>query len=157
MVRKRKPQSVSTLLSTNALQQGLHTKALQIAHMNSLLQTYLKKHNIDQCRVGNVMNGQLLLETGHAAWRTRLNFMRSDLISFFRQYEPRIRSLKIEVNPRLANVKNNTKNLKKIPKQKRSVMSEDIASAFIALGETVDPDFKKILNSLAQNIQPKKR
>ncbi|HIP76224.1 MAG TPA: DUF721 domain-containing protein [Psychromonas hadalis] len=156
MTRKRKPQSFSNLLSKNTLQYDLHQKALQIKRLNSLLQTYLKKHNIDECRVGNSTNGRLLIETANAAWRTRLSFMRMDLISFFRQYEPSITSLKIEVNPALHLVKNSHKAQKTPPKQKISVMPEDVASSFRALGETLDPDFQKILQSLAQNTEAKK-
>jgi len=137
---------MAQLLKKTELQynQPLFTK------LDSLLQSFLKQHNINGCRVGNLQNGRLLIEIPNANWMVRLQFMRNDLLSLLRQASPGLLKIDIKVNPRLSELKNNLKKPTKKVEKRAVKMSADIADSFLDLAEDADPALKKALQSLAQ-------
>jgi len=146
MNRSRQPKTVAHLLKKSELQynQPLFTK------LDSLLQSFLKQHNITGCRLGNLQNGSLLIEIPNANWMVRLQFMRHDILSLLRQASPGLLKVNIRVNPRLSISHSTPKKNKNRVKIRATKMSADIADSFLALAEDADPDLKKALQSLAQ-------
>ena len=149
MNRTRKPKSVSSLLQKSGLQ---HDTSL-ISKLDSLLQSCLKQHNIQGCRIGNLKNGCLLIETPNATWQLRLQFMRNELLTLLRQQVPGLLTLKIKVNPRLKEDADKPKNKAKKPIKRASKMSPDVAQSFLALAEDAAPELQKALRSLAKFSQ----
>ncbi len=146
MNRTRQPKPVAQLLRTSGLQYNLPL----FTKLDSLLQSFLKQHNIKGCRLGKLQNGSLLIEIPNANWMMRLQFMRNDLLSLLRQASPGLLKIEIKVNPRLSIDKSKVKKTKQIAKKRASKMSVDVADSFLALAKDVDPAFKKILQSLAK-------
>ena len=146
MNRSRKPKTVAQLLKKSELQynQPLFTK------LDSLLQSFLKQHNIDGCRLGNLQNGSLLIEIPNANWMVRLQFIRNDILSLLREASPGLLKVNIKVNPRLSMTKNIPKKNKNKVKIHATKMSSDVADSFLALADDADPALKKALQSLAQ-------
>jgi len=146
MNRSRHPKAVAQLLKKSELQYNhpLFTK------LDSLLQSFLKQHNIDGCRLGNLQNGSLLIEIPNANWMVRLQFMRNDLLSLLREASPGLLKINIKVNPRLSVNQNTSKKNKNRAKIRATKMSTDVADSFLALAEDADPALKKALQSLAQ-------
>jgi len=146
MNRSRQPKTVAQLLKKSELQynQPLFTK------LDSLLQSFLKQHNIAGCRLGNLQNGSLLLEIPNANWMVRLQFMRNDLLSLLRQASPGLMKINIKVNPRLSEVRTSPKKNKNRVKIRASKIPSDVADSFLALADNADPALKKALQSLAQ-------
>ncbi|MCG6201911.1 DciA family protein [Psychromonas antarctica] len=146
MNRTRKPKPVSFLLKEIGLQ---HDTAL-ITKVDSLLQSYLKQHNIKDCRIGNLQNGSLLIEIPDATWLIRLKFMQSELLTLSRQLVPGLLNIKIKINPTLKQATaKSEKNTKKVIKR-ASKMSNDVAQSFLALAENADPGLQAALRSLAK-------
>jgi hypothetical protein len=145
MNRKRHPKPVAQLLKKSALQYDLPL----FTKLDSLLQSFLKQHNIKGCRVGNLQNGSLLIEIPNANWMMRLQFMRNDLLSLLRQASPGLLKINIKVNPNLSIDKSLAKKTKQRPKIRATKMSEDVANSFLALAGNSDPELKKALQSLA--------
>lgn len=137
---------MAQLLKKSELQynQPLFTK------LDSLLQSFLKQHNIDGCRLGNLQNGSLLIEIPNANWMVRLQFMRNDLLSLLRQASPGLLKINIKVNPRLSIAKSSPKKNKNRVKKRASKMPADVADSFLAMADDADPALKKALQSLAQ-------
>lgn len=146
MNRTRKPKTVAQLLKKAELQYDLPL----FTKLDSLLQSFLKQHNIKGCRLGNLQNGSLLIEIPNANWMMRLQFMRNDLLSLLRQASPGLLKINIKVNPRLAIDNSTTKKNKKRPKIRATKMSADVADSFLALAEDAEPGLKKALQSLAK-------
>ncbi len=151
MNRSRQPKSINKLLKKNS---SLYNLPL-FTRLDSLLQSFLKQHNIEGCRLGNLQNGSLLIEIPNANWMMRLQFIRNDLLSHLRQASPGLLKINIKVNPRLATNKNISKNRKAIIEKRATKMSEDVADSFLALAEDADPALKKALQSLALFSQKK--
>lgn len=143
---KKQPKPIATLLKTNNFQRSTSL----ITKLDMVLQRYLKQHNINGCRVGNVENGSLLIETPTAIWLQRLQFMRSDLLSELRQHHSLLINLKIKVNPELAKLTPAQIKINKPIKKRAQKMSQDVADSFLALAENADPALKKALLSLAK-------
>ena len=146
MNRRRQPKPVAQLLNKSGLQYDLPL----FTKLDSLLQSFLKQHNISGCRVGNLQSGSLLIEIPNANWMMRLQFMRNDLLSLLRQASPGLLKINIKVNPRLAIDKSKARKVKKGPKIRAEKMSEDVADSFLALADDADPALKKALQSLAK-------
>ncbi|WP_022941079.1 DUF721 domain-containing protein [Psychromonas hadalis] len=146
MNRSRQPKPISQLLkkSSSLYDLPLFTK------LDSLLQSFLKQHNIKGCRVGNLKNGSLLIEIPNANWMMRLQFMRNDLLSHLRQASPGLLKINIKVNPHLSVNKKNIRTTKTRKKIRASKMPTDVAESFLALAEEADPELKKALQSLAE-------
>ena len=142
---KKQPKSIALLLKKNHYQQSTSL----ITKLDMVLQSLLKQHNISGCRIGNVENGSLLIESPTSIWLQRLQFIRSDILSELRKHHSSLISIKIKVNPELAKVA--PSQLKKSkPIQKRAQkMSKEIADSFLALADDSDPKLKKALQSLA--------
>lgn len=149
MNRTRQPKPVSFLLEKIGLQ---HDAAL-LTKLDSLLQRHLKQHHIQNCRVGNLQNGSLLIEIPDAIWMTRLKFMHSELLTLLRQEVPGLLNIKIKVNPALKKRDpTDKKNRKKVIKR-ASKMSNDVAQSFLALAEDADPALQAALRSLATYVK----
>jgi hypothetical protein len=146
MNRRRQPKPVAQLLKKSGLQYDLPL----FTKLDSLLQSFLKQHNIKGCRVGNLQNGSLLIEIPNANWMMRLQFMRNDLLSLLRQVSPGLLKINIKVNPRLSLNNKLSKKTKDRPKIRAAKMSEDVAESFLALAKDADPKLKKALQSLAE-------
>ncbi|WP_037027204.1 DciA family protein [Psychromonas aquimarina] len=146
MNRTRQPKPVSLLLKKSGLQ---HDAAL-ITKLDSLLQSFLKQHNIQGCRIGNLQNGSLLIEIPSSTWLMRLQFMRSELLSLLRQQLPALLTIKIKVNPRLSQLQDKQKKKKNRVIKRASKMPNDVAQSFLALAEDADPALKAALHSLAE-------
>jgi len=146
MNRTRKPKPVSFLLKKSGLQ---HNTSL-ITKLDSLLQSYLKQHHIQGCRIGNLQNGSLLIEIPDATWLIRLQFMRSELLTQLRHQVPGLLNIKIKVNPRLKQATDKpAKRSQKVIKR-ASKMPDDVAQSFLALAEDADPALQAALRSLAK-------
>ena len=143
---KKQPRPISLLLKNNHYEQSTSL----ITKLDMVLQSYLKQHNINGCRIGNIKNGSLIIESPTSIWLQRLQFIQSDLLTELRQHNSSLIKIKIKVNPDLAKV--STSQLKKnTPVKKRATrMSKDIADSFLALAEEADPKLKKALQSLAK-------
>ena len=115
-----------------------------------VLQSYLKQHNINDCRIGNIENGSLILETPTSIWLQRLQFIRSELLTELRQHHPSLTKIKIKVNPELAKVSPSQLKKNTLVKKRAEKMSKDVADSFLALAEDADPKLKKALQSLAK-------
>lgn len=115
-----------------------------------VLQRYLKQHNISDCRIGNIENGSLVVETPSSIWLQRLQFIRSDLLSELRQHHSSLLNIKIKVNPNLAKLSKPELKKNKLVKKRAKKMSKDVAQSFLALAENADPQLKKALQSLAK-------
>lgn len=146
MTRARQPKSVSSLLQKSRLQHNTS----RLTKLNSLLQSYLKQHNIQGCRIGNLQSGSLIIEIASATWLIRLQFIQSELLSLLRKQSPGLRKIEFKVNPAL---KIGRVQFKKKPKRviKRATkMPHDVANSFLALAEEAEPGLKKALQSLAK-------
>ena len=146
MNRTRKPKPVSFLLKKSGLQ---HNTSL-ITKLDSLLQSYLKQHNIQDCRIGNLQNGSLLIEIPNATWLIRLQFMRNELLTQLRQQVPGLLNIKIKVNPRLKQATDKPKNPPQKVIKRASKMPNDVAQSFLSLAEDADPALQAALRSLAK-------
>lgn len=144
-IYKKQPKPISALLKVTNFQQN----ALLIKKLDIVLQRYLKRHNISGCRVGNVENGSLLIESPTSLWLQSLQFMRSDILSELRQHHSSIINIKIKVNPLMAKLATAQIKINKPVKKRAQKMSRDVADSFIALAENADPKLKKALLSLA--------
>ncbi|HEY5715474.1 MAG TPA: DciA family protein [Psychromonas sp.] len=146
MNRARQPKSVSSLLNKSGLQ---HDMAL-ITKLNSLLQRYLKQHNIQGYRIGNLQNGSLLIEIPDATWMMRLQFMRTELLTLLRKQVPALVRINIKVNPALSK---STKKQHLQPKKsikRAEKMPADVADSLLALAENAEPELQAALRSLAK-------
>lgn len=152
MNRRRQPKPVAQLLKKSGLQYDLPL----FTKLDSLLQSFLKQHNIKGCRVGNLQNGSLLIEIPNANWMMRLQFMRNDILTTLRQASPGLLKINIKVNPRLAIDTSKAIKTKNRPKIRAAKMSEDVADSFLALADDADPALKKALQSLALFSQKNK-
>jgi len=143
---RKQPKPISLLLKKNDYQKSTSL----ITKLDMVLQSYLKQHNINGCRIGNIQNGSLTIESPTSIWLQRLQFIQSDLLTELRQHHPSLIKIKIKVNPELAKV--STSQLKKntLVKKRATRMSKDIADSFLALAEEADPKLKKALQSLAE-------
>lgn len=146
MNRTRQPKSVSSLLNKSGLQ---HDMAL-LTKLNSLLQRYLKQHNIQGYRIGNLQNGSLLIEIPDATWMMRLQFIRTELLTLLRQQVPALVRINIKVNPALSKTTKKQhlqpkKNIKRAEK-----MPADVADSLLALAEDAEPELQAALRSLAK-------
>ncbi|TEW54915.1 DUF721 domain-containing protein [Psychromonas sp. RZ22] len=149
---KKQPKSIASLLKKNNYQQSTSL----ISKLDIILQRFLKQHQISGCRIGNIENGSLIIESPTSIWLQRLQFIRSDILSELRQHHSSLISIKIKVNPELAKVSPSVlKKNKPIPKRAQK-MSKDIADSFLALAENADPKLKKALQSLAKFSTNKK-
>lgn len=146
MNRSRQPKPVSSLLKQNRLQ---HDTSL-ITKLNSLLQSYLKQHNIEDCRVGNLENGSLLIEIPNANWLIRLKFMQNELLTLLRQEMPGLLKIKIKVNPALKPVNHKPQKMPEKDIKRAEKMPDDVAQAFLALAKDADPALRAALRSLAK-------
>ncbi len=146
MNRSRKPKPVSLLLKKSGLQ---HNTSLT-TKLNSLLQSYLKQHNIPDCRIGSLQNGSLLIESPDATWLLRLQFMRNELLTLLRQEVPGLLNIKFKVNPRLKQAATKPKDKPQTSIKRASKMPNDVAQSFLALAEHADPALQAALRSLAK-------
>ena len=146
MNRSRQPKPVAQLFKQSKIQSNLPL----FTKLDSLLQSFLKQHNIKGCRVGNLQNGSLLIEIPDSNWMMRLQFMRSELLSVLRQASPGLLKINIKVNPRLSVDKVALKKSKVKTKRRAVKMSTDVADSFLALAEDAEPALKKALQSLAK-------
>lgn len=146
MNRSRKPKPVSLLLKKSGLQ---HNTCLT-SKLNSLLQSYLKQHNIPDCRIGSLQNGSLLIESPDATWLLRLQFMRNELLTLLRQEVPGLLNIKFKVNPRLKQAAKKTENKPQKAIKRASKMPADVAQSLLALAEDADPALQAALRSLAK-------
>ncbi|MFT6985606.1 MAG: hypothetical protein ACJAT7_001418 [Psychromonas sp.] len=149
MNRTRQPKPVSSLLKKIGLQ---HDAAL-FTKLDSLLQRYLKQHHIQDCRIGNLQNGSLLIEIPDAIWLIRLKFMQSELLTLLRQEVPGLLNIKIKVNPTLKQLTPKDKKSRKKVIKRASKMPNDVAQSFLALAEDADPDLQAALRSLAKYVK----
>lgn len=145
-IYKKQPKPIATLLKINNFQRSTSL----ITKLNMVLQRYLKQHNIEGCRIGNVENGSLLIESPTSIWLQRLQFMRSDILSELRQHHSSLINIKIKVNPELAKLTPAQIKLNKPIKKRAQKMSADVADSFLALAENAEPALKKALLSLAK-------
>ena len=143
---KKQPKPIALLLEKNHYQKSTSL----ITKLDMVLQRVLKQHNISGCRIGNIENGSLLIESPTSLWLQRLQFMRSDLLSELRQHHSSLISIKIKVNPNLAKISPAQLKTNKPAKKRAQKMSKDIADSFLALAENADPKLKKALQSLAK-------
>ena len=143
---KKQPKPISLLLKKNNFQQSTSL----ISKLDIVLQRLLKQHNISGCRIGNVENGSLLIESPTSLWLQRLQFIRSDILTELRQHHSSLISIKIKVNPELAKVSPTLLKKNKPIKKRAQKMSKDISDSFLALAENADPKLKKALQSLAK-------
>jgi len=143
---KKQPKPITLLLKKNHYQQNTSL----ITKLDMVLQRYLKQHNISDCRIGNIENGSLVVETPSSIWLQRLQFIRSDLLSELRQHHSSLLNIKIKVNPNLAKLSKPELKKNKLVKKRAKKMSEDVAQSFLALAENADPQLKKALQSLAK-------
>ncbi|MCP5078253.1 MAG: DUF721 domain-containing protein, partial [Psychromonas sp.] len=132
---------------------GLEYDLPLFTKLDSLLQSFLKQHNIKGCRLGNLQNGSLLIEIPNANWMMRLQFIRNDLLTLLRQASPGLLKINIKVNPRLSIDKTKPKKAKKLAEKRATKMSQDVADSFLALADDADPALKKALQSLARFSQ----
>tara|TARA_R110001583_G_scaffold34784_5_gene116418 strand:+ start:3940 stop:4413 length:474 start_codon:yes stop_codon:yes gene_type:complete len=143
---KKQPKPIALLLEKNHYQKSTSL----ITKLDMVLQRVLKQHNISGCRIGNIENGSLLIESPTSLWLQRLQFMRSDILSELRQHHSSLISIKIKVNPNLAKISPAQLKTNKPVKKRAQKMSKDIADSFLALAENADPKLKKALQSLAK-------
>jgi len=143
---KKQPKPITLLLKKNHYQQNTSL----ITKLDMVLQRYLKQHNISDCRIGNIENGSLVVETPSSIWLQRLQFIRSDLLSELRQHHSSLLNIKIKVNPNLAKLSKPELKKNKLVKKRAKKMSKDVAQSFLALAENADPQLKKALQSLAK-------
>ena len=143
---RKQPKPISLLLKKNDYQKSTSL----VTKLDMVLQSYLKQHNINDCRIGKIQNGSLTIESPTSIWLQRLQFIQSELLTELRQHHPSLIKIKIKVNPELAKV--STSQLKKntLVKKRATRMSKDIADSFLALAEEADPTLKKALQSLAE-------
>lgn len=143
---KKQPKPISLLLEKNHYQKSTSL----ITKLDMVLQRVLKQHNISGCRIGNIENGSLLIESPTSLWLQRLQFIRSELLSELRHHHSSLISIKIKVNPNLAKISPAQLKTNKPVKKRAQKMSKDIADSFLALAENADPKLKKALQSLAK-------
>jgi hypothetical protein len=146
MNRTQHPEPVSFLLKKSGLQ---HNASL-ITKLDSLLQSYLKQHHIQGCRIGNLQNGSLLVEAPDAAWLFRLQFLRNELLGLLRQQVPGLLNIRIKVNPKLKQTPHQPKSSTHKASKRASKMPSDVAQSFMALAEDADPELQAALRSLAK-------
>ena len=143
---RKQPKPIALLLEKNNYQQSTSL----ITKLDIVLQRFLKQHSISGCRIGNIENGSLIIETPTSIWLQRLQFIRSDILTELRQHHSSIINIKVKVNPNLAKVNPIHSKTKKLVKKRAQKMSKDVADSFLALAETADPTLKKALQSLAK-------
>ncbi|MGB5446425.1 MAG: DciA family protein [Psychromonas sp.] len=146
MNRTRQPKTISSLLNKSGLQYDM----VKITRLNSLLQSYLKQHNIQGYRIGNLQNGSLLIEIPDATWMLRLQFMRTELLTLLRQQIPALMRINIKVNPTLSKTTKKAHHQPKKDIKRAEKMPLDVAESFLALAEDADPELQAALRSLAK-------
>jgi len=146
MNRTRQPKSISALLNKSGLQHDM----LLITRLNSLLQRYLKQHNIPGYRIGNLQNGSLLIEIPDATWMMRLQFMRPELLTLLRQQVPSLLRINIRVNPALSKTTKKAHHQPKKNIKRAEKMPTDVANSLLALAEDADSGLQAALRSLAK-------
>jgi hypothetical protein len=143
---RKQPKPIALLLEKNNYQQSTSL----ITKLDIVLQRFLKQHSINGCRIGNIENGSLIIETPTSIWLQRLQFMRSEILTELRQHHSSIMNIKIKVNPNLAKINPvYSKSIKPV-KKRAEKMSKDVADSFLALAENAEPKLKKALQSLAK-------
>lgn len=145
-IHKKQPKPIALLLQKNNYQQSTSL----ITKLDIVLQRFLKQHSISGCRIGNIENGSLIIETPTSLWLQRLQFIRSDILTELRIHHSSLISVKVKVNPALAKISTTQLKKNKPIKKRAEKMSKDIADSFLALAETADPKLKKALQSLAK-------
>ncbi|MFM2483134.1 hypothetical protein [Celerinatantimonas sp. YJH-8] len=68
-------------------------------------QQILSKFHIQNCQLVELSHGKALIATPSAAWLTRLQQLKSVLLSEFRQTYPGLITLEFKINPKLASIK----------------------------------------------------
>lgn len=143
---KKQPKPIASLLKKNHYQQSTSL----ITKMDIVLQRALKQHNISGCRIGNIENGNAIIESATPLWLQRLKFIRSELLTELRQHHSSLINIKFTVNPELAKISTAKLKKNKAVKIRAEKMSKDVADSFLALAENADPKLKKALQSLAK-------
>ncbi|CUX96465.1 hypothetical protein MHIR_DE00125 [Candidatus Doolittlea endobia] len=110
-MRNSRPYPIDSLFG-NAAEMGcvslskIHRRAIFLLKINSAVSTLLPKPLHLWCRVANVRQGILVLETPNASWKMRLRYEQSRLLSALReQILPSLLSIDIRINPGLARKK----------------------------------------------------
>jgi hypothetical protein len=145
-IPRKQPKPIALLLEKNNYQRSTSL----ITKLDIVLQRFLKQHSINGCRVGNIENGTLIIESPTSIWLQRLQFVRSDILTELRQHHSSIISIKVKVNPDLAKINPSHSKTKTLVKKRAEKMSKDVADSFLALADKSDPSLKKALQSLAK-------
>jgi len=145
-IHKKQPKPIASLLQKSNYQKNTS----MITQLDAVLQAYLQRHQIKGCRIGNIKQGNLIIESPTSLWLQRLQFMQSDLLSELRLHQPSIMKVKIKVNPDLAKISSPQLKKNKLVKKRAEKMSQEIAESFLSLADNADPKLKKALISLAK-------
>lgn len=106
-MRNSRPQLLEALFdeASTANKEVLHSiqqRAIALAKLNQAVKELLPPQLHPWCRVANLRQGTLVLETTNASWMMRLRYEQSHLLSALRaQILPSLSSIDIRINPAL--------------------------------------------------------
>lgn len=138
---KSKPQDIATLAGERFAQ--LRQQGGQNTKLQQILLDATDEAVHPQVRVANLRSGTLVIEVASAAWATRLQYQRLDLLSAFRQNGfPMLSSIELKVNPKLAQIKQEK------PKPTKQ-LSSNASDHITRLAEQLDGELAEKLKKLA--------
>ncbi|TKB51277.1 DUF721 domain-containing protein [Ferrimonas sediminicola] len=132
---KSKPTDVAELMSQRLRQVQERTESLR--QLQQATTDLLGSDLRGRYRVANLRDGVMIIETDSAAWATRLQFMKLQLLQQLRQQGfPMLTTIEIKVNPTLSRIERQvTQNLNRLSPQAASQIQELAESIGGSLGE----------------------
>ncbi|GAA5194305.1 DUF721 domain-containing protein [Ferrimonas gelatinilytica] len=139
---KTKPQDMAKLASKRFGQLQRHSG--QLDRLREALLPLLDPAMHTQFRIANLRDGKLVLELTSAAWATRLQYQRLDILSQLRQQGfPMLTTIEFKVNPALSRLSQP----KKAPASK--TLSVNASSHLEALADSIGGELGEKLKKLA--------
>jgi len=142
-----RPQPLEQLLDNGQFRQLCHhSQVLRILQRHFV--AFCDTHGLRLCRVANYRNGILVIEVGSAAWRQRLQLLRSLLLTEMRAQLPQLASLEVVQNPAIAKARADALVPGNSPPQTKK-LSQATASHLEALADKAPPGLREKLRRLA--------
>ncbi|GAA4900494.1 DUF721 domain-containing protein [Ferrimonas pelagia] len=137
---KSKPQDMAQLASERFAK--LQNHAGQMGQLRQCLLPLLDPAVHDQMKIANLRDGKLVIELASAAWATRLQYQRLDLMSALRRNGfPMLTTIEFKVNPKLSQI---TPKKAVVTKQLSSNASDHLESLANNVGGELGEKLKKL-------------
>lgn len=148
---RKSPQPLANILSTDSAGlQRLVERTKALSRLNQAMQSYFPSPLNEHCRIANVKENVVIIQTDSSAWHTRLRYHVPQLLAFLRQ-QPGLgdlREIRIRVKPpEVAPVATTAR---------RATLSSTAAEAIEGMARLIDDtDLRSALQRLAQRHRKK--